>query len=69
MPHVAVFDTAYHQTMPPRAYLYGLPYALYQRHRIRRYGFHGVSHRYVGWRSQAAWTGAIGFTASTQTTP
>ncbi len=52
VPHVAVFDTAYHQTMPPRAYLYGLPYALYQRHRIRRYGFHGVSHRYVGWRSQ-----------------
>ena len=52
VPHVAVFDTAYHQTMPPRAYLYGLPYSLYQRHRIRRYGFHGTSHRYVGWRSQ-----------------
>ncbi len=52
-PHVAVFDTAYHQTMPPRAYLYGLPYVLYQRHGIRRYGFHGTSHRYVGWRSNA----------------
>ena len=52
-PHAAVFDTAYHQTMPPHAYLYGLPYLLYQRHQIRRYGFHGTSHRYVGWRSQA----------------
>ncbi len=44
---VAVFDTAFHQTMPPRAYLYGLPYSLYERYRIRRYGFHGTSHRYV----------------------
>ena len=52
-PHAAVFDTAYHQTMPPHAYLYGLPYLLYQRHQIRRYGFHGTSHRYVGWRSEA----------------
>ncbi len=50
-PHAAVFDTAYHQTMPPTAYLYGLPYVLYQRYQIRRYGFHGTSHRYVGWRS------------------
>ena len=50
-PHAAVFDTAYHQTMPQHAYLYGLPYVLYQRHQIRRYGFHGTSHRYVGWRS------------------
>lgn len=53
VPHAAVFDTAYHQTMPPHAYLYGLPYLLYQRHQIRRYGFHGTSHRYVGWRSAA----------------
>lgn len=53
VPHAAVFDTAYHQTMPPRAYLYGLPYVLYTRHAIRRYGFHGTSHRFVGWRSQA----------------
>ena len=52
VPHAAVFDTAYHQTMPPRAYLYGLPYVLYTRHAIRRYGFHGTSHRFVGWRSQ-----------------
>jgi acetate kinase len=51
VPHVAVFDTAYHHTMPPHAYLYGLPYVLYQRHGVRRYGFHGTSHRYVGWRS------------------
>ena len=53
VPHAAVFDTAYHQTMPQHAYLYGLPYLLYQRHQIRRYGFHGTSHRYVGWRSEA----------------
>ena len=53
VPHVAVFDTAFHQTMPPHAYLYGLPYSLYKRHAIRRYGFHGTSHRYVAWRSEA----------------
>ena len=52
VPHAAVFDTAYHQTMPRTAYLYGLPYVLYTRHAIRRYGFHGTSHRFVGWRSQ-----------------
>lgn len=52
VPHALVFDTAYHQTMPPVAYLYGLPYVLYSRHRIRRYGFHGTSHRFVGWRSR-----------------
>ena len=51
-PHVLVFDTAYHQTMPPHAYLYALPHVLYTRHAIRRYGFHGTSHRFVGWRSQ-----------------
>lgn len=44
---VAVFDTAFHQTIPPKAYIYGLPYALYQKLGIRRYGFHGTSHRYV----------------------
>jgi len=47
IPQVAVFDTAFHQTMPRRAYMYALPYALYRRYRIRRYGFHGTSHRYV----------------------
>jgi acetate kinase len=47
VPHVAVFDTAFHQSMPPRAYVYGLPYELYTRHGIRRYGFHGTSHRFV----------------------
>jgi acetate kinase len=52
VPHAAVFDTAYHQTMPRTAYLYGLPYVLYTRHAIRKYGFHGTSHRFVGWRSQ-----------------
>ena len=45
--HVAVFDTAFHQTMPARAYMYALPYELYEKHGIRRYGFHGTSHRYV----------------------
>ncbi|MGE5236687.1 MAG: acetate/propionate family kinase [Acidobacteriota bacterium] len=47
VPHVAVFDTAFHQSMPPRAFVYGLPYQLYTRHGIRRYGFHGTSHRFV----------------------
>jgi acetate kinase len=47
LPHVAVFDTAFHQTLPPMAYHYAVPYALYERQRIRRYGFHGTSHAYV----------------------
>jgi acetate kinase len=47
VPHVAVFDTAFHQTLPPKAYLYALPYELYEKHKIRRYGFHGTSHRFV----------------------
>lgn len=47
VPQVGVFDTAYHQTMPPKAYMYGLPYSLYEKYAIRRYGFHGTSHRYV----------------------
>jgi len=47
VPHVAVFDTAFHQTLPPEAYIYAIPIEFYQRHRIRRYGFHGTSHRYV----------------------
>ena len=50
LPQAAVFDTAFHQTMTERAYLYALPYQLYRRHRIRRYGFHGTSHRYVAYR-------------------
>jgi acetate kinase len=50
VPQVAVFDTAFHQTMPPRAYLYGLPYSYYRRYHLRRYGFHGTSHRYVAFR-------------------
>ncbi len=49
-PQVAVFDTSFHQTMEPVAFLYGLPYVLYQRHGIRRYGFHGTSHRFVSRR-------------------
>jgi acetate kinase len=50
VPQVAVFDTAFHQTLPEHAYLYALPYQLYRRHRVRRYGFHGTSHRYVAYR-------------------
>jgi acetate kinase len=53
VPQVAVFDTSFHQTMPPEAYLYGLPYELYQRQGIRRYGFHGTSHRFVSARLAA----------------
>jgi len=47
IPQVGVFDTAFHQTMEPKAYMYGIPYDLYKKYGIRRYGFHGTSHRYV----------------------
>ena len=47
---VAVFDTAFHNTLPPHAYLYAIPYQLYRRYKVRRYGFHGTSHRYVAHR-------------------
>ena len=47
IPQVGVFDTAFHQTMEPKAYMYGIPYPLYKKYGIRRYGFHGTSHRYV----------------------
>jgi len=50
IPQVAVFDTSYHLTLPERAHLYAIPYQLYRRYRIRRYGFHGTSYRYVAWR-------------------
>jgi acetate kinase len=50
VPQVAVFDTAFHQSMPPHAYVYGLPYSYYRRYHIRRYGFHGTSYRYVSFR-------------------
>lgn len=50
LPQVAVFDTTFHTTMPEAAFLYGVPYSLYRRHKIRRYGFHGTSHRYVAYR-------------------
>ncbi|MDD3079380.1 MAG: acetate kinase [Paludibacter sp.] len=51
IPQVAVFDTAFHQTMPDYAYMYGIPYSLYKKYGIRRYGFHGTSHRYVSKRA------------------
>jgi len=50
MPQVAVFDTAFHHSLPEHSYLYAIPYHLYLRYRIRRYGFHGISHRYVAYR-------------------
>src|SRR4029450_3043646 len=50
LPQVAVFDTAFHQTLPDHAFLYALPYQLYRRYRLRRYGFYGISPRYVGYR-------------------
>ena len=49
--NVAVFDTAFHQTMPPKAYMYPLPYEYYEKYNVRRYGFHGTSHRYVSKRA------------------
>jgi acetate kinase len=53
LPQVAVFDTSFHHSLPEQAYLYAVPYHLYRRHRIRRYGFHGTSHRYVAFRYRA----------------
>lgn len=53
VPMVGVFDTAFHQTMPEKAYLYGLPYELYEKYGVRKYGFHGTSHRYVSMRAAA----------------
>ena len=50
-PNVVVFDTAFHQTMPPKAFIYGIPYEYYEKDRIRRYGFHGTSHGYVANRA------------------
>ncbi|MGD8895460.1 MAG: acetate kinase [Acidobacteriota bacterium] len=50
VPQVAVFDTSFHSTMPDTSYLYAIPYQLYVRHKVRRYGFHGTSHRYVAFR-------------------
>jgi acetate kinase len=51
VPQAGVFDTAFHQTMPEYSYLYALPYSLYEKHKIRRYGFHGTSHKYVSNRA------------------
>ncbi len=51
VPMVGVFDTAFHQTMPEKAYLYGLPYEYYEKYKVRRYGFHGTSHSYVSKRA------------------
>ena len=51
MPNVVVFDTTFHQTMPPKAYMYGIPYKFYEENKIRRYGAHGTSHRYVSMKA------------------
>ena len=53
VPMVAVFDTAFHQTMPEKAYIYALPYEFYEKDKVRRYGFHGTSHMYVAGRAAA----------------
>ena len=50
VPQVAVFDTAFHHSLPETAYIYAIPYQFYRRYRVRRYGFHGTSHRYIGYR-------------------
>ena len=50
VPEVVVFDTAFHSTMPPKAYMFAVPYEYYEKYKIRRYGFHGTSHRYVSYR-------------------
>jgi acetate kinase len=50
VPQIAVFDTAFHHSLPETAYIYGIPYQLYRRYRVRRYGFHGTSHRYIAYR-------------------
>ena len=47
IPQVVCFDTSFHQSMPPRSYIYGLPYKYYEQYRVRRYGFHGTSHKFV----------------------
>ncbi|MCH2171850.1 acetate/propionate family kinase [Myxococcota bacterium] len=66
VPHVAVFDTAFHQSMPPSAYRYALPQQLYKEDRIRRYGFHGSSHRHASERASAMLTGStVSFTGVT----
>ena len=51
VPQVAVFDTAFHSTMPPKAYMYAIPYEYYEKYGVRRYGFHGTSHKYVSYRA------------------
>ena len=53
IPMAAVFDTSFHSTMPPEAYLYGVPYEYYEKYRVRRYGFHGTSHKYVAEKAAA----------------
>ena len=51
IPNVAVFDTAFHSTMPPKAFMYAIPYEYYEKYGVRRYGFHGTSHKYVSHRA------------------
>jgi len=51
VPQAAVFDTSFHESMPPKAFMYGLPYEFYEKHKVRKYGFHGTSHRFVSMRA------------------
>ena len=53
VPQVAVFDTSFHQTMPAASYMYAIPYEYYEKYKMRRYGFHGTSHKYVSQRAAA----------------
>jgi acetate kinase len=55
LPQAGIFDTAFHQTMPEYAYMYAIPYSLYKKYGLRRYGFHGTSHRYVSERPVRSW--------------
>jgi len=59
IPHVAVFDTAFHQNMPPKAFIYGIPYVMYKKYAIRRYGFHGPSHLFVTSRAAELSSGKL----------
>ena len=59
VPQVAVFDTAFHQTMPAKAYMYALPYEYYENDKVRRYGFHGTSHKYVSSALPLCWARSL----------
>ena len=67
-PMVAVFDTSFFQTLPPKAYMYPLPYELYEKYAIRKYGAHGTSHRYISERAPPCWTSRSRTSSSSRAT-